>query len=943
MQSPCIATAAVALMLNLSAMFASPASAQGVIAPGETLTGAITPAGDSDTWTFSANTGDAIVVRVGEITQTGSFAPRIRLFDPSAALLGTASTSIAAEIAVTAAASGTFTVIVDDAVGTTATGTYRLTLAKTGSTIVVSPGDEGGPLTNGLMHTGTIDVGDLDVWTVTANAGEAIVVRMGETVAASTLTPWLRLYSPTGTLLASNFSTIGAEVTATAPSSGTYLVVAGDASGSFSGSGAYRLTLAKTGSAVAVSPGDEGGPLTNGAMHTGTIDVGDLDLWTLTANAGDSIVVRMGETVANSTLTPWLRLYSPGGTLLSSNFSTIGAEVAATAGSNGTFLVVVGDASGSFSGSGAYRLTLAKTGAPVVVSPGDEGGPLTNGAVHTGTIDVGDLDVWTLTANAGASIIVRMSETVAGSPLTPYLRIYGPTGAILDSNFSTIAAEVAVTAASSGTFLVVAGDASGSFSGSGAYRLTLAQTGAAVTVSPGDEGGPLTNGAMHTGTIDVGDLDLWTVSALAGEAIVVRMGETVPGSSLTPWLRIYSPAGALLDSSFSTIGAEVSITAGTSGTFLVIAADASGSFSGSGAYRLTLAKTGSAVTVSPGDEGGPLTNGAMHTGTIDVGDLDVWTVHANVGESIVVRMGETVPASTLTPWLRIYSPAGVLLDSSFSTIAAEVAVTAASNGMFLVIAGDASGSFSGSGAYRLTLAKTATPVVVSPGDEGGPLPNGVSNGIISVGDLDVWTLGAQVGDQLVITMTETTVGSPLTPWVRIYSPTGTLLSSIFGAATAQVSVTTTTSGIFLVVVGDASGSFSGSGPYTLTTNGASGFSPPILDIDASGPPTKYDPFTDGLLVLRYLFELSGPPLTAGALGGTAKRVDPVTVQVYLDSIRAALDVDGNGTPDALTDGLLIVRYMMGLRGDALITGAFDPTAPRKSALTIEPYLQGLMP
>src|SRR5882672_1568520 len=93
------------------------AGAQGPIASGETLTGTISPVGDSDTWTFSANTGDAIVIRVGEITQSGSFTPRIRLFGPSAVLLATASGSVAAEIAVSAASSGTFTMIVDDAIG----------------------------------------------------------------------------------------------------------------------------------------------------------------------------------------------------------------------------------------------------------------------------------------------------------------------------------------------------------------------------------------------------------------------------------------------------------------------------------------------------------------------------------------------------------------------------------------------------------------------------------------------------------------------------------------------------------------------------------------------------------------------------------------------------------------------------------------------------------
>lgn len=41
--------------------------------------------------------------------------------------------------------------------------------------------------------------------------------------------------------------------------------------------------------------------------------------------------------------------------------------------------------------------------------------------------------------------------------------------------------------------------------------------------------------------------------------------------------------------------------------------------------------------------------------------------------------------------------------------------------------------------------------------------------------------------------------------------------------------------------------------------------------------------------------------------------------------------------------LLIIRYLFGLRGDALIAGAVDPKATRKTAADIEAYLQTLMP
>jgi hypothetical protein len=403
------------LVLLVGVLSARHAFAQGALTNGWTHTGNISPAGDSDSWTFTASAGDSIVVRAGELSST-AFAPRVQVFSPTSVLLGTSTSTVGAEVAVTATNSGTFTVVVTDNAGTQ-TNNYRLTLAKSPGAIFVAPGDEGGPLTNGAMHTGTISVGDLDVWTVEATVGQSIVVRMGETSSVS-LSPQLRIYGPTGTLLDTSTSTIGAELAVTAASSGTFLVVAGDYAPNWSGSGAYRLTLAKTGDPVVVSAGDEGGPMTNGVMHTGTIDVGDLDVWTVAATAGQSIVVRMGETSSVS-LSPQLRIYGPTGALLDTSTSTVGAELAVTAASSGTFVVVAGDFASSWSGSGAYRLTLAKTGDPVVVSAGDEGGPMTNGVMHTGTIDVGDLDVWTVTATVGQSIVVRMGEVTPASSDPP--------------------------------------------------------------------------------------------------------------------------------------------------------------------------------------------------------------------------------------------------------------------------------------------------------------------------------------------------------------------------------------------------------------------------------------------------------------------------------------------------------------------------------------------
>ena len=113
-----------------------------------------------------------------------------------------------------------------------------------------------------------------------------------------------------------------------------------------------------------------------------------------------------------------------------------------------------------------------------------------------------------------------------------------------------------------------------------------------------------------------------------------------------------------------------------------------------------------------------------------------------------------------------------------------------------------------------------------------------------------------------------------------------------------------------------------------------------LDIDGDG---SVDALTDGLLSLRHLFGLSGAALTAGALGPNATITNPATIKAYLDRIRPALDFDGNGQVDALTDGLMLIRYLSGLRGPALTAGAIGAGAIRTTPADVESCIQTTTP
>lgn len=113
-----------------------------------------------------------------------------------------------------------------------------------------------------------------------------------------------------------------------------------------------------------------------------------------------------------------------------------------------------------------------------------------------------------------------------------------------------------------------------------------------------------------------------------------------------------------------------------------------------------------------------------------------------------------------------------------------------------------------------------------------------------------------------------------------------------------------------------------------------------LDIDKNA---AYAAAFDGVLVARYLFGLAPAPITASALGVGAQRTSNGQILSYLDFIRPQLDIDGDGQVRPLTDGLLIVRYLLGLRGTALIAGAVASGAPRGTTSLIEAYLASMTP
>lgn len=111
-----------------------------------------------------------------------------------------------------------------------------------------------------------------------------------------------------------------------------------------------------------------------------------------------------------------------------------------------------------------------------------------------------------------------------------------------------------------------------------------------------------------------------------------------------------------------------------------------------------------------------------------------------------------------------------------------------------------------------------------------------------------------------------------------------------------------------------------------------------FDIDGNG---EYDALTDGLLILRGMLGLTGAALIDGVIADNAVYTTAGAISSRLGNLGSLVDIDGNGQIDALTDGLVILKYLFGLRGHVLIDGVVAPDAPIFSVADIDVRLSRL--
>ena len=140
-----------------------------------------------------------------------------------------------------------------------------------------------------------------------------------------------------------------------------------------------------------------------------------------------------------------------------------------------------------------------------------------------------------------------------------------------------------------------------------------------------------------------------------------------------------------------------------------------------------------------------------------------------------------------------------------------------------------------------------------------------------------------------------------------------------------------------ITVDSAWDAATGSTPWSASCVGAVA---PICDLDIDDD-KSIRANTDGVLVLRYLLGLRGAALTSGAVNPAGLRTSATEIEPMIGAMVTSLllDVDGNNqvTPDS--DALLLLRAMLGFTGTTATNGALGtPPLARDNWPLIRNYL-----
>lgn len=437
-------------------------------------------------------------------------------------------------------------------------------------------------LPSGGSVSGHLAAGDIDPYTFTGNAGEAVTIVMEE---HTTSYGQIYIYKPDGSYwtYANNLAHL------TLPISGTYTAAVKFSSTAQSGN--YTIRYVRGGDSV------ENGVLTSGETASANLQAFDIDSFTFGGGAGEAVTLMLDESASSY---GQMYFYKPDG-----SYWTYANNLAhLTLPQTGSYTVVV--RLSTITQQGDYDLHFVLGGDAI------ENTLLVSGETHSETLTSYDLDSYNFIGNAGEAITLIMDEDQSSYG---QMYFYKP-----DGSYWTYANNLAhLTLPQTGEYTVVVRYST--ITHSGDYSLHFVHGGNSV------ENGDLNSGATRTGNLTSLDMDSYNFSGNAGEAITLIMDED---QSSYGQLYFYKP-----DGSYWTYANNLAhVTLPQSGEYTVVVRYSN--ITHSGDYALHFVRGGDNV------ENGNLSSGSTQSSNLTNYDMDSYTFSALAQQEIVISMSESV-------------------------------------------------------------------------------------------------------------------------------------------------------------------------------------------------------------------------------------------------------------------------------------------------------------
>ncbi len=501
---------------------------------------------------------------------------------------------------------------------------------------------EGGPgctvdLGDGGHVTGSISyVGDVDTFIVRAEAGDDLLFTIDENPSTSIYLK-VSVYTPDGALYAVDWESSGYRLDRyDVPQTGTYTYVVEDYYGDYTGN--YEFTLVVADEKVDPDNVD----ISSGVTYDASLTPGDMDTYTISADAGDDLLFTIDENPSSSSYF-YVTLHGPGGDLIATDWESSGFRLDTyDLPDTGRYTFIVREYYGQYEGDYSFTAVVADG------IPDDSTVHASSGEYLTGTLGAGDIDTYTVQANAGDDLLFTIDETISSSAYL-MVTLHGPNGELLTSDWESSGFRLDYyNAPSTGNYTYIVREYYGEYDAQ--YALTVVVADGVIDT----DNVALTSGQTVQDTLGAGDIDTFTISASAGDDIFFTIDETI-SSSAYMMVTLHGPSGELLSSDWASSGYRLDlINVPSTGTYTYVVREYYGEYEAS--YALT------AVVADGNIDFGntQLSDGVPVAGSLDIADIDTFTISAGAGQSLSLTIAET-PSSSAYLYVSLHGPNGQLL------------------------------------------------------------------------------------------------------------------------------------------------------------------------------------------------------------------------------------------------------------------------------------------